>query len=438
MPATKVSTAKRSPAKRKVQAASRKKKVVRKTVSRKPKVLEEMIDSAKEEKELYKAIPAKYRRKIRELVRQCKERGYVTSDVLMKHIPLEECDDAKDTWECIERIMQNNCVDVVEKSGLLEEVEMGGDPRFPEIDSSSYDSIQMYLRDIGKYPLLTSAEEKELGAKIVARNNVLEKKTRKKLTPSARRRILAEGLDARNKLAVANLRLVVSVAKNYTGRSRDRDLTLLDLVQEGAKGLYHVANKFDPARGCKFSTYATWWIRQAIIRGIADKSRTVRIPVHMREAAQKYQKTIVQLEKHLGRTPTVQEIADELDMETEKVHMIRKTLQDIVQLEKPIGDSGDGDITSYADTIEDITQETQDSLVSKDILQGQVRTLLRDLPARDRQVIELRHGMQDGVQYTLEQIGTMMGITRERVRQIESRALEKLRSSSAMRKLKSY
>ena len=243
------------------------------------------------------------------------------------------------------------------------------------------------------------------------------------------------GLEARNKLAVANLRLVVSIAKNYAGRSRNGDLSLLDLVQEGAEGLYRAVDKFEPSRGFKFSTYATWWIKQAIVRGLADKSRTIRVPVHMTETAQKYQKTITWLEQTLGRKPTVQEIADEMGLDQEKIHMIRHMAQDIAQLEQVIGGGEEGGNTTISDTIEDRQQETQESIVSRDMIKDQVQVALRDLSPRERQVIELRHGMEDGARYTLEDIGQRLGVTRERVRQIEARALEKMREHQVIKRM---
>ena len=397
--------------------------------------IDSVVDFAQIEKNLYDRIPKKYRKKIKDLIKKCQSTGYATSDMLIDHVSLDECDKSTDAWDCIEKILNMNCVDVVDESGLLREIEMEYDPRFPEMDPSSYDSIQMYLRDIGKYALLTAEEEQTLGKQIVARRDVLEKKTRKNMTPTERRKVLSEGMKARNKLAVANLRLVVSIAKNYAGRSKNRDLSLLDLVQEGAEGLYRAVDKFEPDRGFKFSTYATWWIKQAIVRGLADKSRTIRIPVHMSETAQKYQKTVVQLEQTLGRSPTVQEIASELEVEVEKIYMIRRISQDIVQLEQ-LRESGDeGGTTTISETIEDVEQDTQDTVISQDILKNQIREVLQSLPAREREVIELRHGMGDGIQYTLEQIGNMMGVTRERVRQIEARALEKLRSHHVMKKM---
>ena len=370
------------------------------------------------------------------MVGKCKSKGYVTSEEVLEYIGLEECDNTGDVWSCIENVLKTSCVDLVENEGLLQEVSLESDPRFPEFDSSSYDSIQMYLRDIGKYPLLSAAEEQELGKKIMTRRDVLEKKTKKRLTPSKEKKILEEGLEARNKLATANLRLVVSIAKNYAGRSRD--LSLLDLVQEGSEGLYKAVDKFEPQRGFKFSTYATWWIKQSIVRGLADKSRTIRIPVHMSETTQRYQKAMVQLEKDLGRTPTVQEVATELGIDQEKVYMIRRISQDIVQLERPLGGDNEEGNTRISDTVEDHDQETQEKMVSKDILRDQVQGILRDLSPRERQVIEMRHGLEDGIQHTLEQIGDALGVTRERVRQIESRALEKLRTHTEVKKLESY
>ena len=447
---TKKATAKKKATARRKTGAGKKTAAKKKTITKKKatakkkkqhtkpvEVLEDLIDNAQEEKKLYESIPNKYRKKIKDMVNKCKSKGYVTSEEVLEYVGLEECDNTGDVWSCIEDVLKTSCVDLVENEGLLQEVSLESDPRFPEFDSSSYDSIQMYLRDIGKYPLLTASEEQELGRKIMARRDVLEKKSRKRLKPAQEKKILSEGLEARNKLATANLRLVVSIAKNYAGRSRD--LSLLDLVQEGSEGLYKAVDKFEPQRGFKFSTYATWWIKQSIVRGLADKSRTIRIPVHMSETTQRYQKAMVQLEKDLGRAPTVQEIATELGIDQEKVYMIRRISQDIVQLERPLGGGGDDDgNTRISDTVEDLDQETQEKIVSKDILKDQVQGILKDLSPRERQVIEMRHGLEDGIQHTLEQIGVALGVTRERVRQIESRALEKLREHTEVKKLESY
>lgn len=437
-------TKKRSASAKKKPVATKKKKATKKATTKKKKqhtkpveVLEDLIDNAQEEKKLYESIPNKYRKKIKEMVNKCKSKGYVTSEEVLEYVGLEECDNTGDIWNCIEGVLKTSCVDLVENEGLLQEVNLESDPRFPEFDSSSYDSIQMYLRDIGKYPLLNAAEEQNLGKKIMARRDVLEKRSKKRLTEAQKKKILDEGLEARNKLATANLRLVVSIAKNYAGRSRD--LSLLDLVQEGSEGLYKAVDKFEPQRGFKFSTYATWWIKQSIVRGLADKSRTIRIPVHMSETTQRYQKAMVQLEKDLGRTPTVQEVATELGIDQEKVYMIRRISQDIVQLDRPLGGGGDEEgNTRISDTVEDTDQETQEKIVSKDILKDQVQIILGDLSEREKKVIEMRHGLKDGIQHTLEQIGEELKVTRERVRQIEARALEKIRNHAEVKKLESY
>lgn len=429
---------------KKVVKKSAKKKVVKKGVKKvsrakkKEDDLDETITAARREKELYAVIPTKFRKKIRDLVKQCQGTGYVPSDVILEHINLGECENEKEVWGCIEKILNNNCIDLVHQDGLLHEKKSKTDSRFPETDLSSYDSIQMYLRDIGKYALLSAEEEQELGEKIMARQKLLERKKKMTSLSKAQRVVVEEGLEARHQLATANLRLVVSIAKNYAGRSRD--LNLLDLVQEGVEGLYKAVDKFEPQRGFKFSTYATWWIKQSIVRGLADKSRTIRIPVHMSETAQRYKKTMVQLEQDLGRVPTVQEIADELDVEVEKIYTIRRITQEVVQLEKPLGGADDEESnTKISDTIEDVDQDTQETIVSHDILREQIRDILGDLSSREREVIEMRHGMQDdGIRYTLEQIGNKMGVTRERVRQIEARALEKLRAHQGLKKLECY
>ena len=417
--------------KRSVKKGSKKRKRVKEV-----ETIEGIIDSAQKEKELFNSIPQKYRRKVKGMVEKCQQQGYVTSEEMLEYVGLDECDNTANVWGCIENILRSSCIDLVKTDGLLQEVSLETDPRFPDFDPSSHDSIQMYLRDIGKYTLLSAKEEQELGRKIAARRELLEEKNKKKLTRTQQKKILNEGLAARNALATANLRLVVSIAKNYAGRSRD--LSLLDLVQEGAEGLYKAVDKFEPQRGFKFSTYATWWIKQSIVRGLADKSRTIRIPVHMSETTQRYQKAMVQLEKDLGRTPTVQEVATELGVDPEKVYMIRRISQDTVQLERPLGGGDEESNTRISETIEDHDQETQGDIVSKDILKEQMQKILKDLSPRERQVIELRHGMEDGIQHTLEQIGNILGVTRERIRQIEARALEKLRAHVEVKKLESY
>ena len=422
------------------KTSSKKKKSInslKKISKKKEKNLNSIINVAKIEKELFNEVPLKYKTKIKKLVRQCKKQGYVTSQVLTEHLSLDKCNDNEDIWSCIENILKHNCIDLVEESGVLQEVEIENNSRFLDPDNiSNYDSIQMYLRDIGKYKLLTAKEEVELSEKIKKYINLKNKKTKKQYTLSEKRKIIKEGIEARDKLATSNLRLVISIAKNYA--SRKRSLSLLDLAHEGTKGLYKAAEKFDASRGFKFSTYATWWIKQAVVRGIADKSKTIRVPVHMSETSQRCEKATVYLEQALGRPPTIQELSAELGVEPERVHMIRRISQDVVQLDRPIGDDMDGG-TKIVDTIEDDNSDTPEMSAAREILKEQIQEILSELSTRERKVIELRNGMRDdGVQYTLEQIGKKLGVTRERVRQIESRAIERLRVNKTLKKLESY
>ena len=408
-----------------------------KKITKEEKKASLLIDAAKLEKELFADVPVKYRARIKKLVNYCKAQGYVTSDVLSDGLLLEECDDNADTWVCIENILRHNCIDLVEEGGVLQEVEIINNSKFLDSSNpSNYDSIQMYLRDIGKYKLLTAQEEVELSEKIKKYFSVINKKSKKNITPSEKKRIIQEGIEARDKLATSNLRLVISIAKNYSNRTRD--LSLLDLAHEGTKGLYKAVDKFDSSRGFKFSTYATWWIKQAVVRGIADKSRTIRVPVHMSETTQRYEKANVHLEQALGRPPTIQELASELGVEPERIHMIRRISQDVIQLDKPIGDDAEGG-TKIVDTIEDEVSDTPEVSAAREILKEQIQEVLGELSSRERHVIELRHGMkEDRVQYTLEQIGKKLGVTRERIRQIEAKALERLSANKTLKKLESY
>ena len=279
-------------------------------------------------------------------------------------------------------------------------------------ESSGYDSIQIYLREIGQYPLLTAAEERSLAQRIEAGDN-----------------------EARMLLMRANLRLVVSIAKKYVGRSPD--LTLLDLIQEGNLGLHKAVDKFDWKKGYKFSTYATWWIRQAITRALADQSRTIRIPVHMVETIAKYKQVSRRLAQALGRDPQPEEIAVEMGVEVDKIYQIEKINQDTLSLENPIG-SDDDDRSTLGDFIADdkIPSPVQES--SERILTEQVRDILDDLSPKERKILEMRHGLLDGVYHTLEEVGKEFGVTRERIRQIEAKALEKIRTHEKSRRLKSY
>jgi RNA polymerase primary sigma factor len=278
------------------------------------------------------------------------------------------------------------------------------------LDFLNIDNIQMYLREIGKIPLLTGEEEIAL-AKRKEKNDK----------------------EAERALIEANLRLVVSIAKKFTGKS----LSLLDLIQEGNIGLFRAVKKFEYRKGFKFSTYATWWIRQAITRALADQSRTIRIPVHMVETINKYQQIERELIQELGREPLPEEIAAEMGQDVEKVRHIIKISQDTVSLETSIGDDDDGD-TTLADFIEDSKNLPPDRAAALQLLRDYVRDIIKDLNPREQKILEMRFGLIDGVGHTLEEVGKEFDVTRERIRQIEAKALEKIQQHASVRKLVDY
>jgi RNA polymerase primary sigma factor len=350
--------------------------------------------------------------KAAELMKLGRERGYVTYDELLRSFPEIE----KDVMFLDDLYERFNVagIDVLKSGGML-----GDDPAEELLaqknafkrNDSSYDSIQMYLREIGQYPLLNAHEERVLAKRIVDGDD-----------------------EARNLLARANLRLVVSIAKKYVGRSPD--LTLLDLIQEGNLGLFKAVDKFDFTKGFKFSTYATWWIRQAITRALADQSRTIRIPVHMVETMAKYKQVSRRLSQDLGRDPMPEEIATEMGVEVEKIYQIEKISQDTISLELPIGDEDDN--SRLSDFIADDKITAPDQEVSHSILTDQITEILDTLSEKERKILEMRHGLLDGTYHTLEEVGKEFGVTRERIRQIEAKALEKIRQHEKARRLKSY
>ncbi len=340
-------------------------------------------------------------------------RGYVTYDEILKEFPTIERN--VDFLETLYERLATASIDVIGGGGMLGD-ETGGDllmdrKNVYKRNDSAYDSIQMYLREIGQYPLLTAHEERVLAKRIVDGDS-----------------------EARNLLARANLRLVVSIAKKYVGRSPD--LTLLDLIQEGNLGLFKAVDKFDFTKGFKFSTYATWWIRQAITRALADQSRTIRIPVHMVETMAKYKQVARRLAQDLGRDPMAEEIATEMDVEVEKIYQIEKISQDTISLELPIGD--DDDRSRLSDFIADDKIISPDQEVAHRILADQMQEILASLSDKERKILEMRHGLLDGTYHTLEEVGKEFGVTRERIRQIEAKALEKIRQHDKARRLKSY
>ncbi len=410
----------KKPAKKKVA-----KKAVKKTVKKaapKNKAKKAIKKTVKKVVAKKKVVPKKAARqtptqrawehKAEQLIEKGRQRGYITYDEILREFPNIETD--VEFLETLYERLGTASIDVLESGGML-----GNDVSEEMLDKrnmyrrgdSGYDSIQMYLREIGQYPLLTGAEERTLAKRIVDGDD-----------------------EARNLLARANLRLVVSIAKKYVGRSPD--LTLLDLIQEGNLGLFKAVDKFDFTKGFKFSTYATWWIRQAITRALADQSRTIRIPVHMVETMAKYKQVSRRLAQDLGRDPMPEEIATEMGIEVEKVYQIEKISQDTISLELPIGDEDDR--SRLSDFISDDKVLSPDQEVAQRILADQVREILDSLSEKERKILEMRHGLMDGTYHTLEEVGKEFGVTRERIRQIEAKALEKIRQHEKARRLKSY
>jgi RNA polymerase primary sigma factor len=278
-------------------------------------------------------------------------------------------------------------------------------------DDVSDDSVRLYLREIGKIPLLNAEEELELAQRVVNGDK-----------------------RAKDKMAEANMRLVVSIAKRYSGRGLD----FLDLIQEGNTGLLRAVEKFDPDKGFKFSTYATWWIRQAITRAIADQARTIRIPVHMVETINKLLRTQRRMTQELNREPTIEELAKELEMEPEKVEYVIKIKQDITSLDAGVGRDGEDEDSVLGDFIEDEEGATPEESATSQLLKEQVQAVLSTLSEREQKIVKMRFGLENGKSHTLEEVGQEFAVTRERIRQIEAKALAKLRKHKDAKKLHEY
>lgn len=278
-------------------------------------------------------------------------------------------------------------------------------------DDISDDSVRLYLREIGKIPLLSAEEELELAQRVIQGDK-----------------------KAKDKMAEANMRLVVSIAKRYSGRGLD----FLDLIQEGNTGLLRAVEKFDPDKGFKFSTYATWWIRQAITRAIADQARTIRIPVHMVETINKLLRTQRRMTQELNREPTIDELAKELEMEPDKVEYVMKIKQDISSLDAGVGRDGDEEDSVLGDFIEDEDTISPEESAANQLLKEQVKQVLSTLSDREQRIISMRFGLTNGKSHTLEEVGQEFAVTRERIRQIEAKALAKLRKHKDARKLYEY
>ena len=413
-----------------------------------------------------------------------RERGFVTSDELVEGLPDEDLtpEQIEEFLTGVEESLRSEGIEVIEVPG--EEVETGTPrDRDPLAAASTYDPVRMYLKEIGKVALLTAPQEVDLAMRIEAgemagellltteatrrldqkrfrqvveavvwireHQQNPEKNLRREgvgletVTPSFRPKSRAEAIAflrrvyhdlevAKRKLIEANLRLVVSIAKRYVSRG----MALLDLIQEGNLGLIRAVEKFDYRRGFKFSTYATWWIRQAITRAIADQARTIRIPVHMTEHINKVARAQRDLVQDLGREPTADELARHTGLTGEKVEEILKMPKDPLSLQTPVGE--DGDDSSLGDFIEDSDAVVPLDAASFLLLQEQLESVLDSLTEREKKVIELRFGLIDGHPHTLEEVGAAFGVTRERVRQIEVKTLAKLRHPSRARKLRDY
>jgi RNA polymerase primary sigma factor len=347
--------------------------------------------------------------KANKLLLKGRERGFVTYDEILKEFPTIEYDIV--FLDDLYQKFNTAGIDVLEGGGFLDVTDEVLAKKLSK--DSSYDSIQMYLKEIGQYPLLNGNEEKELA-----------------------KRIELDDEDAKTLLMRANLRLVVSIAKKYVGRSPD--LTLLDLIQEGNLGLHKAVDKFDWTKGYKFSTYATWWIRQAITRALADQSRTIRVPVHMVETIAKYKQVFRRLSQDLGRDPLPEEIANEMGVDVDKIYTIEKIDQSTVSLESKVGDDDDDKGSTLGDFVADDKILAPDQQSSRRIIADQVKEILGDLSEKEREILELRHGLTDGVQHTLEEVGKRFGVTRERIRQIEAKAHEKIRQHEKINRLRNY
>ncbi len=356
----------------------------------------------------------RYIESFKELLHMGREKGFVTYDDIEKHLPGELMNE--ETLDSLYFNLQELGIDLVETDKPRQDTHDADGPPAAEYneemgvleDLPLSDPVRMYLREIGKISLLKPEEEVEL-AKLVEAGDPVGK----------------------SKLVEANLRLVVSIAKKYIGRG----MLFLDLIQEGNLGLIRAVEKFDYRKGFKFSTYATWWIRQAITRAIADQARTIRIPVHMVETINKLIRVSRQLVQRLGREPTAEEIAAELSIAANRVEEIQRIAQEPVSLETPIGEEEDSQLSDF---LEDKNLPSPDDAAAVQLLREQLEGMLEELTEREKEVLRLRFGLEDGHPYTLEEVGRRFGVTRERIRQIEAKALRKLRHPSRSKKLRDY
>ena len=374
----------------------------------------EKIEETKKVKEKDKEINEEEKAKINDIIKEAKQNGKITyADLATKlnDVNPEKLDSVFDEFE---KVGVDLLPDDFEEEPDVEDLKEVEELKLEEITETSFegvnidDPVRMYLREIGKIPLLTFEQELDLAQKILEGDE-----------------------EAKQKLSESNLRLVVSIAKKYVGRG----MLFLDLIQEGNMGLIKAVEKFDYTKGFKFSTYATWWIRQAITRAIADQARTIRIPVHMVETINKLIRTSRNLLQQLGREPTPEEIAQEMEISVEKVIEIQKIAQDPVSLETPIGEEEDSHL---GDFIQDEDSPAPHDAASYTLLKEQLEEVMNTLTPREAKVLKLRFGLEDGKSRTLEEVGREFNVTRERIRQIEAKALRKLRHPSRSKKLRDY
>lgn len=392
--------------KRPIKAKKSSPRPAKKTLAKKPARQSRSEKKAAEKSQLNEEA-------LKELITRGQPRGFVTDNEILYYFPKIEEDVA--FLEEVYTRLESAGLKVIETSHMID-VEDKGEPDKAEMERAlSFegelpDAVQMYLKEIGRTALLTKDEERELAKRSEKGDE-----------------------EARQRLIRANLRLVVSIAKRYINRTPH--LSILDLIQEGNIGLSRAVDKFDYRKGFKFSTYATWWIRQAINRALADQSRTVRIPVHMVEVISKYTQTRRQLIQELGRDPLAEEIAAEMGVEVDKVRQIQKISQDVLSIETPIGDEED---STLSDFIPDDKNPTPAQLAARAYLRDLIQEILNDLSEREQKILKMRFGLEDGVGHTLEEVGKIFGVTRERIRQIEAKALEKIRDHKKSMSLEGF
>ena len=371
------------------------------------------------------AQPVSLEDSIKKLIERGKKRGSLTYEEINAIFDNVDDVDPERIDAVFEEIAANSIEVVEEQKEEKTAADDGADADALPAGLSLDDPVRMYLKEIGRVPLLSMDEEKQLAMAIEAGELEAQK------NGQAQSRITEHGFEAKRKLTEANLRLVVSIAKKYVGRG----MLFLDLIQEGNLGLIRAVEKFDYRKGYKFSTYATWWIRQAITRALADQARTIRIPVHMVETINRLIKISRQLLQELGRDPTVEEIAAEMGLTAEKVREVIKISQEPISLETPIGEEEDSHLGDFIEDQEAIAPAEAASVM---LLKEKMQDVLKNLTDRERKVLVLRFGLEDGHQRTLEEVGQEFGVTRERIRQIEAKALRKLRHPSRGKALKDY